>query len=206
MAENKKNKKKGETADAMMRALNISDVSAQGVLGFERLRRLAQGNAAMAQQAGNLAKSYAPKAGLIGLAIEAGNTAWLASDPSKRARAQAEYESNSKKPALERVIEGYLNPSDMLYATGKTVYDTGKTYEAIQRREMDAENNALLRKIEAHEAQLELERKKKLEELKSASKAMPKIDYDKFKYLDRNPISRQSEIAGDVMKAIKLKR
>jgi hypothetical protein len=71
---------------------------------------------------------------------------------------------------------------------------------------MDAENNALLRKIEAHEAQLELERKKKLEELKSASKAMPKIDYDKFKYLDRNPISRQSEIAGDVMKAIKLKR
>lgn len=206
MAENKKDKKKGAVAESMMRALNIADVSAQGVLGYERLKQFLRGNAAMAQQARNITNSYAPKAGLIGLAIEAGNTAWLAADPSKRARAQAEYESNAKKPALERMIEGYLNPSDMLYATGKTVYDTGKTYEAIQRREMDAENNALLRKIEAHEAQLELERKKKLEELKSASKSMPKIDYEKFKYLDRKLMPNQSGIAANVMKAIKMRQ
>jgi len=142
----------GETADAAMRAANIADASAQSVIGFERLRRLAQGKATLLRRATAVGKGYAKKAGMVGLAIAAGNAAWLATDVDKRARAAADFEGNAEKPTLERMVEGGLNATDTLYATGKAVYDTGKTYESIERSQMDEINNSLLRKIAKHEA------------------------------------------------------
>jgi hypothetical protein len=171
----KKKQNNGEIADAVMQALNISDAALQGTIGFERFRRFAQGSVAALKNATKMSKGYAGKAGPIGLAIEAANAAWLASDPDKRARTEADYEANAKKPAVERAIVAALSPSDMLYATGKAVYDTGKTNESIQRNEMDAYNNELLRKIAAHEKQLELERKKQLEKSQSTAKSIMSV-------------------------------
>lgn len=168
----KKKQSKGEIADAVMQALNISDVALQGTIGFERFRRFAQRKTAALKNATNISRAYAGKAGPIGLGIEAVNAAWLASDPDKRARTEEDYEANAKKPAVERAIVAALSPSDMLYATGKAVYDTGKTNESIQRNEMDAYNNELLRKIAAHEKQLELERKKQLEKSQLTAQAI----------------------------------
>ena len=188
-----------------MRAINLSDIGIQSATGFEKFRRMAQGNAAMLKQVNKISKAYGSKAALLGLAIEAGNTAWLAADPEKRARIEAEYEDNAKKPVLERMFDGYISPSDMFYATGKSVYDTGKTYESIQRSEMDAENNSLLRKIAQHEAQLELDRKKQAEKAKALTRAMPEIRFDKFDYLGKRSKTDQSNLADTVMSAIKLK-
>ena len=145
---------KGETADELMRAANITDASAQGVIGFERLRRMAQGRQALASQAKNLGASYAKKAGVVGLAIEAGNAVWLASDKDKRARAAADFEETAKKPALERMIEGGLNVTDTLFGLGKAAYDAGKTYESVERSQIYEPHNALLRKIAKHEAEV----------------------------------------------------
>ena len=149
----------GETADSAMRGLNITDAMVQGTIGFERLRRLAQGKKALLATASKIGGGYAKKVGPVGLLIEGGNAAWLASDAEKRARVEAEYSDTAKKPAAERMIEGALNATDTLYATGKAVYDTGKTLESIQRSQMDEVNNDLLRKIAAHEAKLARERK-----------------------------------------------
>ncbi len=165
----------GKVADAVLRALNIADVSVHGVIGYERMRRLAQGNTKLAKQAFNTSKAYAGKAGLIGLGIEAGNTAWLIADPKKREQALADYEKTAEKPGIERMFEGYLSPSDMLYGTGKTVYDMGKTYESIERSEIEAPQKALLRKIAVHEAQLELDRKRDLKKNELADYVMSAI-------------------------------
>ena len=201
----KDNPTRGEKADRVMRALNLSDIGIQSAIEWEKFRRMAGGNAAMLKNANKVSEAYGSKAGLIGHAIEAGNTAWLASDPEKRARVEAEYEETAKKPALERMFEGFLSPSDMFYATGKSVYDTGKTYESIQRSEMDAENNSLLRKIAQHEAQLELERKKQVEKSKALLRAMPEIRFDQFDYLGRQTKPDQSSLANSVMSAIRMK-
>ena len=149
---------KGEVADAAMRAANIVDAGLQGTLGYARLAARLQsgmkkGATAAASQLGTATKSYGKKSAVVGLAIEAGNTAWLAADPDKRARVEAEYDVNAKKSAVERMVEGALNASDTLYATGKSVYDAGKTFESIERSQMDSENNVLLRKIAKHDKQ-----------------------------------------------------
>ena len=148
---------KGEVADAAMRAANIVDAGLQGTLGYARLAARLQsgmkkGATAAASQLGTATKSYGKKSAVVGLAIEAGNTAWLAADPDKRARVEAEYDVNAKKSAVERMVEGALNASDTLYATGKSVYDAGKTFESIERSQMDSEQLVLLRKIAKHEA------------------------------------------------------
>jgi hypothetical protein len=149
---------KGESADSLMRGVNLADWGVQGALGYARLAAKLQsgmkkGARAAASQLANTSQSYGIRSAGLGLAIEAGNTAWLAADPDKRARVEAEYETNSKKPAIERAVEGALNASDTLYATGKAAYDTGKTYESIERSRMDEINNSLLRKIAKHDKQ-----------------------------------------------------
>ena len=111
----------------------------------------------------------------VSLAIEVGNAAWLASDSKKRDRASQEFDSNANKPAIERGIESVINPSDTIFASGKAIYDTGKTYESIERSRMDEINNSLLRKIAVHKANLELERKKQLEKSQLADYVMSAI-------------------------------
>lgn len=145
-----------------MRAANITDAAAQGLFGFERFRRFAQGNAKLLRQATTVSKGYAKKAGVAGLAVEAGNAAWLASDADKRARVEGDFEANAKKPALERMVEGALNATDTLFATGKAAYDAGKTYESVERSQMDEINNSLLRKISKHEAEQQRQQQEEL--------------------------------------------
>ena len=154
---------RGKAADSAMRAANIADVGAQSVLGFERFRRFAQtgtlkGARAAGGRAATLGSAYARRAGPISLAVEAGNAAWLVADPDKRKRVEAEWDETAKAPAIERAAEAALSPTDALYAVGRAAYDTGKTYESIERSQMDNINTALLRKIAFHEAQAQKER------------------------------------------------
>ena len=138
--------------DSAMRGAGITEWAAKGVVGFERLRRMAQGRTALAKQAAATGKTLGKVAGVAGVAIEAGNAAWLVADPDKRRRVEADYDANAKLSAPDRMLEGALNATDTLYATGKAAYDTGKTYESIERSQMDEINNSLLRKIAKHEA------------------------------------------------------
>lgn len=144
----------GAAADAGMRAANLAEWGAKGAINFERFRRFAQGNAALLKSASAHGKGLSRFTGPLGVVLEMGNTAWLASDPDKRKRAEEDFNTSAKKPAVERVVEGAVNASDTLYAMGKSAYDTGKTYESIERSQMDEVNNDLLRKIAKHEASM----------------------------------------------------
>jgi hypothetical protein len=147
------NQTKGEFIDSVMRGVNSVDAGVKGALNYVKLAARAQGNPAALARATKMAKSYGKPSAYATLAIEAGNTAWLASDPEKRARAETEYAANSEKPLVERVIESVWNPTDTLYAAGKEIYDTTKTYESVERGQMESENNSLLRKIAKHDKQ-----------------------------------------------------
>ena len=158
-----------------MRQLNVGDAMIKGSLLFERLRRLAQEKTVAAKQASTAMKGYSKYTGPLALGLEAGNAAWLALDPEKRARAMQEFETMSGRPLLERSIESLLNPSETIFASGKTLYDTAKTVEAGERSRMDEINNELLRKIKAHEEQLKSSSSQQPEKSKLADYVMQSI-------------------------------
>jgi len=133
MPDNKKEKK--NTPDAIMRGVNMADLGMQGLLGYEKFRRFAQGNASMLKSANNIIRGYGKTSAPIALAIEAGNTAWLANDPDKRKRTEEEYKSLAGKDALERLIEGLLNSSDVIYGAGKNINDIVKINDEMRVRE-----------------------------------------------------------------------
>jgi hypothetical protein len=139
----------GKLLDELMRGLNILDASLQGAVGYEKFRRAAQGRRLLANQADALSKAYKNKVTPLSLGVEAANAAWLVADPEKRKRAEKDFEDIANKSAVERMVESALSNSDVLYGTGKTIYDTGKAYESVERGKMDEINNSLLRKIRA---------------------------------------------------------
>jgi len=130
MPDNKKEKK--NTADAIMRGVNMADLGMQGVLAYEKFRRFAQGNASMLKTANNTIRGYGKLSPYIALGIEAANTAWLANDPDKRKRTEEEYKSLAGKNALERLIEGLLNSSDVIYGASKNIMDIVKINDAVR--------------------------------------------------------------------------